>query len=128
MTAIEARRGAVLEVLGSQPGWSSAQDLHAELRRRGQSLGLTTVYRHLQTLADTGHVDSRRTEDGETVYRRCATDLHHHHLTCRICGSTVELQGPPVEAWAAQVARENGFSEVSHTVEVTGICARCFRR
>ena len=61
---------------------------------------------------------------GEAVYRRCS-DHHHHHLVCRTCGRTVEVEGPAVERWAERVAAENGFSEISHTVEVFGTCARC---
>jgi Fur family ferric uptake transcriptional regulator len=37
----------------------------------------------------------------------------------------VEVEGPAVESWAQRVAEENGFSDVSHTVEVFGVCAKC---
>jgi len=30
-----------------------------------------------------------------------------------------------VEKWADRVAEENGFSEISHTVEIFGTCANC---
>jgi len=98
--------------------------LHDELRRRGEGIGLTTVYRRLQSLAAAGLVDTLRTENGESVYRRCSQQ-HHHHLVCRHCGATVEVQGVKVEAWAAEIARENGFSDVSHTIEIFGTCADC---
>jgi len=71
-----------------------------------------------------GLVDTLRTDTGESVYRRCS-EHHHHHLVCRACGSTVEIQGGHVEAWAAEVAREHGFSDVSHTIEIFGICGDC---
>jgi Fur family transcriptional regulator, ferric uptake regulator len=58
------------------------------------------------------------------VYRRCSTH-HHHHLVCRDCGRTVEVEGPTVESWAQRIAEENGFAEVSHTVEVFGVCPTC---
>ena len=102
----------------------SAQDLHAMLRGRGDSVGLTTVYRALQTLAEQGEVDVLRRADGEAIYRRCSTG-HHHHLVCRACGRTVEVEGPAVERWAERVAGENGFVDISHTVEVFGTCAPC---
>jgi Fur family ferric uptake transcriptional regulator len=103
----------------------SAQDIHAELRRRGHRVGLTTVYRHLGVLAERGEIDVLHTPAGETIYRLCAADVHHHHLICRRCGKTVEFEGPEIEQWAGKVARRAGFQEVSHTVEIFGICKDC---
>lgn len=122
------QRTAVAAALESLEGFTSAQALHEALRARGEAVGLTTVYRHLQALADAGEVDALRTSDGETVYRRCAGEDHHHHLVCRTCGATVEVSGPEVEAWAAAVAAAHGYSEVSHTLEVFGTCASCSTR
>ncbi|MBC7374495.1 MAG: transcriptional repressor [Frankiales bacterium] len=119
------QRTAVAEVLGNVDGFRSAQDLHDLLRQEGASVGLTTVYRHLQALADAGQIDMLRTDDGEAVYRRCPTAAHHHHLVCRECGRSVDIEGPEVEAWASAVASEHGFTGVSHTVEVFGTCASC---
>lgn len=103
----------------------SAQELHDVLKHRGDSVGLTTVYRTLQSLADAGEVDVLRTTDGESVYRRCSTGEHHHHLVCRVCGKAVEVEGPAVEQWAATIASQHGFVNVAHTVEVFGTCAEC---
>ena len=118
------QRAAVASLLEQLDDFRSAQDLHEELRTRGEGIGLTTVYRTLQSLADAGEIDVLRIDSGEAVYRRCSRH-HHHHLVCRACGRTVEVEGPAVEKWAEKVAAENGFSEVSHTVEVFGTCADC---
>ncbi|CDO33166.1 Fur family transcriptional regulator [Mycolicibacterium porcinum] len=118
------QRAAIADLLNETDGFRSAQELHDELRRRGQAIGLTTVYRTLQTMATTGNVDTLRTDTGESVYRRCSED-HHHHLVCRACGATVEISGGQVESWAADVAREHGFSDVSHTIEIFGTCGEC---
>ena len=118
------QRAAVSAVLDELDDFRSAQDLHAMLRQRGEGIGLTTVYRTLQALSDAGEIDVLRTDDGEAVYRRCSTG-HHHHLVCRSCGRTVEVEGPAVERWADRVATENGFVDVSHTLEVFGTCATC---
>jgi Fur family ferric uptake transcriptional regulator len=118
------QRAAVAELLNDLDDFRSAQDLHEELRKRGEGIGLTTVYRTLQSLADAGEIDVLRTDSGEAIYRRCSSH-HHHHLVCRVCGRTVEVEGPAVEKWADRVAEENGFSEVSHTVEIFGTCASC---
>jgi Fur family transcriptional regulator, ferric uptake regulator len=118
------QRAAVSGLLDRLADFRSAQEIHEELRRVGEGIGLTTVYRALQTLSESGEVDVLRTDSGEAVYRRCSTH-HHHHLVCRRCGRTVEVEGPTVESWAQRVADEHGFSEVSHTVEIFGVCAAC---
>lgn len=119
------QRTAVADLLSRVDGFRSAQDLYDLLRQAGASVGLTTVYRHLQALADAGQVDVLRTGDGEARYRRCATAEHHHHLVCRRCGRSVEVDGPEVEAWATRTAAAHGFADVAHTVEVFGSCPSC---
>lgn len=118
------QRSAITAMLEDITEFRSAQELHDELRRRGETIGLTTVYRTLQSLADADAVDVLRTDSGEAIYRRCSSG-HHHHLVCRECGFTVEVDGPAVEKWAKGVAAEHGFTSASHTVEVFGLCADC---
>jgi Fur family ferric uptake transcriptional regulator len=119
------QRAAVTALLDETADFVSAQQLHDRLRHRGDSVGLTTVYRTLQSMAETGMVDVVRTDEGESVYRRCSSGTHHHHLVCRGCGTAVEVEGPAVEAWAGKVAAEHGFTEVEHTLEIFGTCANC---
>ncbi|SCE86343.1 zinc uptake regulator, Fur family [Micromonospora viridifaciens] len=118
------QRTAVSALLAEVEGFHSAQDLHAMLRQRGERVGLTTVYRTLQGLADAGEIDVMRPPGGEHLYRRCS-EGHHHHLVCRRCGRTVEVAGPAVERWAERVAAEHGYVEVSHTLEIFGTCPAC---
>ncbi|MFG1870382.1 Fur family transcriptional regulator [Micromonospora arborensis] len=120
------QRSAVSALLVEMEGFHSAQDLHAMLRQRGERVGLTTVYRTLQGLADAGEIDVMRPPGGEHLYRRCS-EGHHHHLVCRACGRTVEVAGPAVESWADRVAAQHGYADVSHTMEIFGTCPACSR-
>ncbi|EFV14025.1 Fur family transcriptional regulator [Segniliparus rugosus] len=130
MTAAEtatrrtSQRAAVAALLDELGEFRSAQNLHAQLVARGAQVSLTTVYRTLANLASEDAVDVVLTASGETLYRKCSTG-HHHHLVCRTCGRTVEVSGEGVEKWAAQIAAEHGFSNVSHVVEVFGDCPDC---
>jgi Fur family ferric uptake transcriptional regulator len=117
------QRAAVVELLNAVDDFRSAQELHDELRKRGDGIGLTTVYRTLQSLSDAGEIDVLRTGSGEAIYRRCSAH-HHHHLVCRICGHTIEVEGPAVERWADKIASAHGFSDISHTVEIVGTCGK----
>lgn len=123
---------AVEDVLRGVDGFRTAQEVFDEVRRRGDRVGLSTVYRHLNLLAERGIADVVHRADGESQFRLCGTtsgavdataaDDHHHHVVCRVCGRSVEVSGPEVEAWAQRVATKAGFTEVSHTVEVFGLC------
>ena len=118
------QRRAVASVLQRFEDFRSAQEIHDLLRQNGENVGLSTVYRTLQALADGGEVDMLRTEEGEAIYRRCSA-THHHHLVCRGCGRTVEVEGPAVERWSDSVAARHGFRDVSHTLEIFGTCPDC---
>ena len=125
-TAVRAtrQRTAITDLLGGLTDFRSAQDIHHLLRSKGAGTGLSTVYRTLQALAEVGEVDVIQTADGESVYCKCS-GVHHHHLVCRSCGHTVEVAGPAVEQWADKMADEHGYSDVSHTLEIFGMCATC---
>lgn len=122
------QQAAVSAKLDELDDFTSAQELHAQLRASGETVGLATVYRTLQNLAGDGTVDVLRTDDGEAIYRSCATSKHHHHLVCRDCGHTVEVEGPTVEQWADSVAAHHGFTEATHQIEIFGLCAQCSTR
>ena len=111
-----AQRQAIAKRLEELSSFVSAQQLHDDLAKSGSRIGLATVYRTLQVLLDEGEVDVLRT-DSELLYRSCDSTEHHHHLVCRICGRTVEVAGPQIEAWARQIAAEADFVDVEHTAE-----------
>ena len=62
------------------------------MQREGESIGLTTVYRSLQSLVNEKIIDVLRRDDGQAIYRLCG-DAHHHHLVCKGCGDTIEIEG-----------------------------------
>ena len=118
------QKDAVRHALSEAIGFVSAQQLHLVLRNHGSTIGLATVYRALADLAAASEADSLQSKDGELLYRACGTN-HHHHLICRKCGKTVEIEANKVEAWADEVAKEHGFTKPSHTIDIFGDCASC---
>lgn len=115
---------AIRDLLADTGEFRSAQDLHEVLRGRGERIGLATVYRALGRMTERGEVDALIRPDGETLYRSCSAG-HHHHLVCRSCGRTEEVSGSAVETWTHRVAQERGFTQVSHTLEIFGLCVAC---
>ena len=121
------QRAAVRDLLEGGEEFRTAQQIHDRLRDEGARVGLATVYRALQSMADAGEVDVIRTPEGEAAYRHCS-EGHHHHLVCRDCGRTVEVEGPAIERWTDHVADQHGFSEVQHHLEIFGRCSSCAGR
>ena len=65
------QRAAVADILARTDEFRSAQQIHAALEAEGTKVGLATVYRNLQTLAESGAVDQVRSAEGELLYRAC---------------------------------------------------------
>ncbi|ALC06442.1 Fe2+/Zn2+ uptake regulation protein [Corynebacterium deserti GIMN1.010] len=122
------QRKAVIDILEEIDNFASAKEIHNELATREHNVGLTTVYRTLQSLAEIGAVDVLNVTGGETLYRQCLAEGHHHHLVCTNCGRTVEIDGGPVESWAQEIAAQNGFSVSSHEAEIFGLCPDCLQQ
>lgn len=119
------QRDRVRTALADANGFVSAQDLHASLRDANTGIGLATVYRALATLAAAGEADHLQSPDGEAIYRACESSGHHHHLICRSCGATIEIQATAVERWARQAAAEHGFTQAEHVIDIFGLCPTC---
>ena len=119
------QRERVREALADARGFVSAQNLHAALRDDNTGIGLATVYRALAGLAASGDADSLQSPEGEALYRACTTQAHHHHLICRSCGLTVEIEAKDVEQWAHRTAALHGFTEAAHVVDIFGLCTPC---
>ena len=112
-----------MHALGQAQGFVSAQQLHKQLTQHGSVIGLATVYRTLNSLVADGLADSL-VNAGESLFRDCSKD-HHHHLICNSCGLAVEIEAKQAEAWASTVAKEHGFTQVTHTIDIFGICKSC---
>jgi Fur family ferric uptake transcriptional regulator len=114
------QRQAIFDALRGSDRAVTAQELHGQL----DGVGLATVYRNLQRLADSGDADTLRRDNGELAFLICGGG-HHHHLSCRECGRVEEVRDCRLDDWAREVAAGHGFSEVEHRAELVGVCAAC---
>ena len=120
-------RQAVIELLAAQPCALSALEIEEALRSSARQVARASVYRVLDELEQLKLV--ARIEVGQGISRYEALHPHgahhHHHLVCRGCGRSIEIEAPAVEAWASAIGRTHGFSEMTHTVELYGTCRDC---
>ena len=116
---------AVLSAVRGMTDFQSAAEIFTKLQLNGTRVGLATVYRNLAALAEDGILDTVKSTDGTTLYRECESSEHHHHLVCRSCGKTEEFHLKGLEETLNEMGREMGFSALSHTVELTGLCSKC---
>jgi len=120
------QRVAVLQAVQRLGIFSSAQMIHGELERGPNPVGLSTVYRSLQLLADRRSIDAVRSPGGEILYRGCSGN--HHHMVCRRCGAALEIPDEAVGRLVEQWTQHAGYLDVEHTLTIFGTCPECKAR
>jgi Fur family ferric uptake transcriptional regulator len=119
-------RAAVVDLLGRQDCCVSAQEIHDRLRKARRPVGIASVYRALETLADLRLVKRVDAGDGIARYEPAAADGdHHHHLVCRDCGKVEAFSDSRLERAIDRVAGGLGYSVEEHEVVLLGACADC---
>ena len=119
-------RRAVVELLGRQNCCLSAQEIFDRLRGARRPVGIASVYRTLDTLADLRLVKRIDAGDGVARYEPSRPDGdHHHHLVCRDCGKVEAFSDPRLERAIDRVADGLGYAVEEHEVVLTGACSNC---
>ena len=120
---ITKRQEQLLDELMKCTDELTGQELHRKLHNGAKAMGLTTVYRNLQTLVKQGLIRSRHLPNGEVLYAPVERDIHH--LTCVSCGETTRIQGCPVKAIDISKKVSKDFELLFHTLEYFGLCKKC---
>jgi Fur family ferric uptake transcriptional regulator len=119
-------RRSVVELLGRQNCCLSAQEIFDRLRTARRPVGIASVYRTLETLADLRLVKRVDAGDGIARYEPARPDGdHHHHLVCRDCGKVEAFADPRLERAIDKVAGALGYDVDEHEVVLTGACSDC---
>ena len=122
-TEITKRQEQLLDELMKCTDELTGQELHRKLHNGEKAMGLTTVYRNLQTLVKQGLIRSRHLPNGEVLYAPVERDIHH--LTCVSCGETTRIQGCPIKAIDISKKVSRDFELLFHTLEYFGLCKKC---
>jgi len=123
---VTVQRRAVLLALAALGCAPEVRQVYARARRIYRRLGVVTVYRTLQALADEGLIQPVVLDDGRLRYELRDDRGHHHHLVCLSCGSIARLAGCALSPLRRAGSRR-GFAVTAHRLELLGYCGRCRR-
>jgi Fur family ferric uptake transcriptional regulator len=119
-------RAAVISYLAEQDCCLSAQELFDGLRAEGRAVGIASVYRVLEQLAELRLV--HRVDFGHSITRfepAYPGGEHHHHLVCGTCGRVDTFVDPSLERAVSRVAGDYGYALDDHDVVLHGSCSAC---
>jgi len=118
---VTGARQSIIEILIDAKTPLSVDELEAKSSGR---FDLVTVYRTMEVFVDKGIVDRILLEDGKSLFALADAHEHSHHIICRECHKTERIEfcmGGELERYASS----RGFSNLSHTIEVFGVCVSC---
>lgn len=119
-------RDAVIDYLARQNCCVSAQELFDGLRDGDRTVGIASVYRVLEQLADLRLVHRVDLGEGLTRFEPAHPGgEHHHHLVCNECGRVDTFDDPGLESTLARVAASKGYRLGGHEVVLRGACENC---
>jgi Fur family ferric uptake transcriptional regulator len=119
-------RRRVIEFLERQECCIGAQDLHRELQAQGERVGLASVYRVLDVLAERRLVQRLDLGDGVMRFEPVRElEHHHHHIVCDDCGKIEPFADSRLERVIRDVEVGSGYAVAAHDVVLRGACRAC---
>jgi Fur family ferric uptake transcriptional regulator len=103
----------------------TAEELYRKISKIRKDIGLTTVYRTLKLLKESGLAAEQVFADNLTRYEPLSEEDHHDHLICLNCNAITEFENPKIERLQEKIAEEFGFYTISHKLELYGYCSAC---
>lgn len=120
---LTTQRQIILEELGKVTSHPTANEVYDMVRKRLPRIGLGTVYRNLELMAESGLI--LKLEVGGTQKRFDATIDPHYHIRCSQCEKVDDID-IPVQHHINEIASDaTHYKILGHHIEFTGICSQC---
>ncbi|MHB8808458.1 MAG: Fur family transcriptional regulator [Desulfobulbaceae bacterium] len=123
MMRLTTQRQIILEELAKVKTHPTASELYDMVRKRLPRIGLGTVYRNLELMAENGMI--LKLEVGGTQKRFDATTDTHYHIRCSNCGKVDDIDTPVMDELVREAAASSSYQVLGHHVEFSGICPGC---
>jgi Fe2+ or Zn2+ uptake regulation protein len=125
---VTPKRIAIIEILMKEPGYLSPEEIWRKMKRQFNRIGLPTVYRNLEELAD-GNVISKITHPNRQLYYFfCGNNEHHHHFVCLSCRNVDDINFCAIHELRKEVKKKLNAQVVSHILQVNGLCKECLKK
>jgi Fe2+ or Zn2+ uptake regulation protein len=119
------RRLALLQTLADSSIYLSAEEVWVKLKEDSRGVGLPTVYRNLEELAEGGLLSKVLHPDRKLYYYLCGNRAHHHHFVCVSCRKVEDIGACALEAISREIGETVRGKVLSHTFQVEGLCENC---
>lgn len=119
------RRLAILQTLADSSIYLSAEEIWAKLKEGSQGVGLPTIYRNLEELAEGGLLSKVLHPDRKLYYYLCQNKGHHHHFVCVSCRRVEDIGTCALDAISREIKKTFRGKVLSHTFQVEGLCEDC---
>ncbi len=123
MIRLTTQRQIILEELSKVKTHPTASEVYDMVRKRLPRIGLGTVYRNLELMAENGMIV--KLEVGGTQKRFDATTDAHYHIRCSCCGKVDDIDIPVIESLVDAATVHSSYQILGHHIEFTGICSDC---
>jgi Fur family zinc uptake transcriptional regulator/Fur family ferric uptake transcriptional regulator len=118
------QRKLIIEAFSENPGHHTAQEIFDLVKKKFKGINFSTIYRNLELLNTLKIINKLQIESGISHYELCGL-AHHHHIICKKCGVTKEIDICPYANLGKDQLSAIGFEATDHKFEVYGYCSKC---
>jgi Fur family zinc uptake transcriptional regulator/Fur family ferric uptake transcriptional regulator len=118
------QRRLIIEVFIESPSHYTAQELFDMVKGKCKGINFSTIYRNLELLSNLEIINKLHLESGVSHYELCGLE-HHHHIICKKCGTTKEIDFCPYASLGDEQLQSIGFIATDHKFEIYGYCSKC---
>jgi len=121
---LTGQRRLIIEAFNENPGHHTAQEIFDLVKEKLNGINFSTIYRNLELLSTLEIINKLQIESGISHYELQGSE-HHHHIICKKCGATREIDICPYANLGEEQLNAIGFRATDHKFEIYGYCSRC---
>jgi len=125
---VTPKRIAIIDILMKEPGYLSPEEIWRKMKIQFNCIGLPTIYRNLEELADGNIISKINHPNRQLYYFFCGNNEHHHHFVCLSCRNVDDINFCAIHELRKEVKKKLNAQVVSHILQVNGLCKECLKK